>query len=97
MAHLFRGTFEQTYIPHAAAYAACIGEIKSHCAGMVTSPSRDDEDADVNDNKASAAPDDENRRRLDGSSSKGGTVTTSAIGTVLSKIYTIFLICQILT
>lgn len=25
MSHLFRGVVEQTYIPHALAYAACIG------------------------------------------------------------------------
>ncbi|XP_022254321.1 alkaline phosphatase-like isoform X2 [Limulus polyphemus] len=31
MAHLFRGVFEQTYIPHAMAYAACIGPNKKTC------------------------------------------------------------------
>lgn len=29
--HLFRGTFEQNYIPHALAYAACIGHGKTAC------------------------------------------------------------------
>lgn len=29
--HLFRGTFEQNYIPHALAYAACIGKGKKAC------------------------------------------------------------------
>ncbi|XP_076359342.1 alkaline phosphatase-like [Tachypleus tridentatus] len=31
MSHLFRGVFEQTYIPHAMAYAACIGPNKDTC------------------------------------------------------------------
>lgn len=31
MAHLFRGVLEQTYIPHAMAYAACIGQYRSDC------------------------------------------------------------------
>ena len=31
MAHLFRGVLEQTYIPHAMAYAACIGPQRSDC------------------------------------------------------------------
>lgn len=31
MAHLFRGVFEQTYIPHAIAYAACIGHQRKDC------------------------------------------------------------------
>ncbi|XP_067130186.1 alkaline phosphatase-like [Centruroides vittatus] len=31
MSHLFRGVFEQTYIPHAMAYAACIGPEKDNC------------------------------------------------------------------
>lgn len=30
-AHLFTGTFEQHYIPHAMAYAACIGHGKTAC------------------------------------------------------------------
>lgn len=29
--HLFRGTFEQNYIPHALAYAACIGHGLKAC------------------------------------------------------------------
>lgn len=32
MAHLFQGVYEQNYIPHAMAYAACIGENQQHCA-----------------------------------------------------------------
>ncbi|KAG8201790.1 hypothetical protein JTE90_027274 [Oedothorax gibbosus] len=31
MAHLFRGVLEQTYIPHAMAYASCIGPYKNDC------------------------------------------------------------------
>lgn len=31
MAHLFRGVLEQTYIPHAMAYAACIGPQRDDC------------------------------------------------------------------
>lgn len=31
MAHLFRGVLEQTYIPHAMAYAACIGPQRNEC------------------------------------------------------------------
>ena len=31
MAHLFRGVLEQTYIPHAMAYAACIGSQRDDC------------------------------------------------------------------
>lgn len=31
MAHLFRGVLEQTYIPHAMAYAACIGHYRDDC------------------------------------------------------------------
>ncbi|GFT13500.1 alkaline phosphatase, tissue-nonspecific isozyme [Nephila pilipes] len=31
MAHLFRGVLEQTYIPHAMAYAACIGHHRDDC------------------------------------------------------------------
>ncbi|XP_051778692.1 alkaline phosphatase, tissue-nonspecific isozyme [Erpetoichthys calabaricus] len=34
MAHLFHGVHEQNYIPHALAYAACIGENKNHCANV---------------------------------------------------------------
>ncbi|KAK7080789.1 hypothetical protein SK128_027420 [Halocaridina rubra] len=36
--YLFSGTIEQTYIPHAIAYAACIGDDNSHCE----KPPRDD-------------------------------------------------------
>lgn len=32
MAHLFHGVKEQNYIPHAMAYAACIGQNTDHCA-----------------------------------------------------------------
>ena len=31
MAHLFRGVQESHYIPHAAEYAACIGDDLRHC------------------------------------------------------------------
>ncbi|XP_044537067.1 alkaline phosphatase, tissue-nonspecific isozyme-like [Gracilinanus agilis] len=31
MAHLLHGIFEQNYIPHAMAYASCIGSNKDHC------------------------------------------------------------------
>ncbi|XP_070615486.1 alkaline phosphatase, tissue-nonspecific isozyme [Erythrolamprus reginae] len=31
MAHLLHGVHEQNYIPHAMAYAACIGENREHC------------------------------------------------------------------
>lgn len=31
MAHLFRGVLEQTYVPHAMAYAACIGHYRDDC------------------------------------------------------------------
>ncbi|GFS45792.1 alkaline phosphatase, tissue-nonspecific isozyme [Trichonephila inaurata madagascariensis] len=31
MAHLFRGVFEQTYVPHALAFASCIGPQRDDC------------------------------------------------------------------
>ncbi|XP_040890826.1 alkaline phosphatase, tissue-nonspecific isozyme [Toxotes jaculatrix] len=31
LAHLFHGVHEQNYIPHAMAYAACIGQNREHC------------------------------------------------------------------
>lgn len=31
MAHLLHGVHEQNYIPHAMAYAACIGSNRAHC------------------------------------------------------------------
>ncbi|XP_042903136.1 alkaline phosphatase [Parasteatoda tepidariorum] len=31
MSHLFRGVFEQTYVPHALAFASCIGPQKDDC------------------------------------------------------------------
>ncbi|XP_015926819.1 alkaline phosphatase, tissue-nonspecific isozyme-like [Parasteatoda tepidariorum] len=31
MSHLFRGVLEQTYVPHAMAYAACIGPQRNDC------------------------------------------------------------------
>ncbi|GFS41922.1 alkaline phosphatase, tissue-nonspecific isozyme [Trichonephila inaurata madagascariensis] len=34
MAHLFTGVYDQNYIAHAMAYAACIGRNKDHCQGM---------------------------------------------------------------
>nr|XP_042910286.1 alkaline phosphatase [Parasteatoda tepidariorum] len=33
MAHLFTGVYDQQYIAHAMAYAACIGRNKEHCQG----------------------------------------------------------------
>ncbi|GBO38094.1 Alkaline phosphatase, tissue-nonspecific isozyme [Araneus ventricosus] len=33
MAHLFTGVYDQHYIAHAMAYAACIGRSKEHCGG----------------------------------------------------------------
>jgi alkaline phosphatase len=30
---LFSGTFDQSYIPHAIAYAACLGEHNQRCSG----------------------------------------------------------------
>ncbi|XP_048836343.1 alkaline phosphatase, tissue-nonspecific isozyme [Brienomyrus brachyistius] len=36
MAHLFHGVQEQSYIPHALAYAACIGPDQSHCPAPPT-------------------------------------------------------------
>ena len=35
MSHLFSGTKEQSYIPHAMAYAACVGSNKDHCTQTV--------------------------------------------------------------
>ncbi|XP_010183946.1 PREDICTED: alkaline phosphatase, tissue-nonspecific isozyme [Mesitornis unicolor] len=35
MAHLFHGVHEQNYIPHAMAYAACIGSNRAHCSAAV--------------------------------------------------------------
>ncbi|XP_051966691.1 alkaline phosphatase, tissue-nonspecific isozyme [Xyrauchen texanus] len=32
MAHLFQGVYEQSYIAHAMAYAACVGANQQHCA-----------------------------------------------------------------
>lgn len=32
MAHAFRGVIDQTYIPHAIAYAACVGSQKDRCS-----------------------------------------------------------------
>ncbi|XP_071641872.1 alkaline phosphatase 4-like [Temnothorax longispinosus] len=34
--HLFRGTFEQNYIAHVVAYAACLKDWRSHCDSVVT-------------------------------------------------------------
>ena len=31
MSHLFTGTHEQTFIAHAMAYAACVGQNQRHC------------------------------------------------------------------
>ena len=35
MGHLFEGTVEQSYIPHAMAYAACIGPIYGHGSSCI--------------------------------------------------------------
>lgn len=37
---LFAGTFDQSYIPHAIAYSACLGEHRLRCSGLdnYTSP-----------------------------------------------------------
>lgn len=35
MAHLFHGIHEQSYIPYAMKYAACMGENKGHCTTLV--------------------------------------------------------------
>uniref|UniRef100_A0A672MR66 Alkaline phosphatase n=1 Tax=Sinocyclocheilus grahami TaxID=75366 RepID=A0A672MR66_SINGR len=32
MAHLYQGVYEQSYIPHAMAFAACVGTNQEHCA-----------------------------------------------------------------
>ncbi|KAA0701654.1 Alkaline phosphatase, tissue-nonspecific isozyme [Triplophysa tibetana] len=34
MAHLFQGVYEQSYIAHAMAYAACVGANQQHCAAV---------------------------------------------------------------
>ncbi|CAM1323709.1 ALPL (predicted) [Pycnogonum litorale] len=39
MSHLFRGVIEQTYIPHALAYAACIGPYMNQCQRTFEDPS----------------------------------------------------------
>jgi len=31
MAHLFHGVQDQHYIPHAMAYASCVGRNRAHC------------------------------------------------------------------
>ncbi|XP_022525197.2 alkaline phosphatase, tissue-nonspecific isozyme [Astyanax mexicanus] len=36
MAHLFQGVNEQSYLAHAMAYAACIGDNQQHCASTTT-------------------------------------------------------------
>lgn len=40
MAHLFQGVYEQSYIAHAMAYAACVGANHQHCAAV--QPTDDD-------------------------------------------------------
>lgn len=37
MAHLFQGVYEQNYIAHAMAYAACVGANQEHC-GVTAEP-----------------------------------------------------------
>ncbi|NXX84367.1 PPBT protein, partial [Urocolius indicus] len=37
MAHLLHGVHEQNYIPHAMAYAACIGSNRAHCTNAAAS------------------------------------------------------------
>lgn len=41
MAHLFHGVQEQNYIPHALAYAACIGNNLGHCMMFKTTDTAD--------------------------------------------------------
>lgn len=38
MAHLFQGVQEQNYVPHAMAYAACVGADLRHCQGRSPPP-----------------------------------------------------------
>ena len=40
MSHIFTGVHEQAFIPHGMAYAACIGQDKSHCDNQNSSTSR---------------------------------------------------------
>nr|XP_055051500.1 alkaline phosphatase, tissue-nonspecific isozyme isoform X1 [Misgurnus anguillicaudatus] len=47
MAHLFQGVYEQNYIAHAMAYAACIGANQQHCTPVLP----------TNTDPGSAAPD----------------------------------------
>uniref|UniRef100_A0A672MVH4 Alkaline phosphatase n=1 Tax=Sinocyclocheilus grahami TaxID=75366 RepID=A0A672MVH4_SINGR len=35
MAHLYQGVYEQSYIPHAMAFAACVGTNQEHCWSMI--------------------------------------------------------------
>jgi len=39
MSHLFHGVQEQNYIPHAMAYASCVGSNKKHCSAIPSSSS----------------------------------------------------------
>ncbi|MBN3315750.1 PPBT protein, partial [Atractosteus spatula] len=41
MAHLFHGVQEQNYIPHALAYAACLGENLGHCLSPSSTTEQD--------------------------------------------------------
>ncbi|XP_066503372.1 alkaline phosphatase, tissue-nonspecific isozyme [Hoplias malabaricus] len=38
MAHLFQGVYEQSYVAHAMAYAACVGANQQHCTSANSSP-----------------------------------------------------------
>lgn len=39
MAHLLHGVHEQNYIPHAMAYASCVGQNLDHCQSRSAGPS----------------------------------------------------------
>lgn len=39
MSHLFTGTNEQNFLPHAMAYASCVGQNQEHCQRQPTSNS----------------------------------------------------------
>lgn len=41
MAHLFQGVYEQNYIAHAMAYAACVGANQQHCSVTAEPPKFD--------------------------------------------------------
>ncbi|XP_030632672.1 alkaline phosphatase-like [Chanos chanos] len=53
MAHLFQGVNEQSYIAHAMAYAACVGQNQRHCHVTMTtaSPEHPPENAGIIENR----------------------------------------------